>query len=169
MKLKVCGITDSEQFIKINELGVDMIGLNFYKPSKRYIEQFERSKEIPMHATSKRVGVFVNHSKDEILAKQESYKLDYAQLHGDEDLDFCKALNKFIKIIKVWRIKDRIEEFNQIRAFEDYVSFHLFDTYTTNYGGSGVAFNWQILNQLTLTKPFMLSGGISTSAVIFGN
>jgi phosphoribosylanthranilate isomerase len=40
------------------------------------------------------------------------------------------------------------------------MQYFLFDTKTNNYGGSGKAFNWSVLDHYTLQTPFLLSGGI---------
>jgi phosphoribosylanthranilate isomerase len=36
----------------------------------------------------------VNASIEEILSKQEQFQLDYIQLHGDENANFCKQLKE---------------------------------------------------------------------------
>jgi len=159
MNVKVCGITTNEQINALSKLDVQMVGLNFYPPSKRFIKNNNDLKE-NINSNLKRVGVFVNSSKDDILAKREIYQLDYAQLHGDEDYNFCSELSKDISLIKVWRVKSQPDE-NIIHHYDDIISFHLFDTYTEEYGGSGKSFNWKLIEDLDLKKPIMLSGGIS--------
>ena len=37
MKIKICGLTCSENFKAIRDYDIDFIGLNFYKKSSRYI------------------------------------------------------------------------------------------------------------------------------------
>ena len=37
MKIKICGLTCSENFKAIKNYDIDFIGLNFYKKSSRYI------------------------------------------------------------------------------------------------------------------------------------
>ena len=49
---------------------------------------------------------------------------------------------------------DILNNFPNVDAF-------LFDTFTTQHGGSGKKFDWQILQGKTFTKNFWLSGGIS--------
>jgi phosphoribosylanthranilate isomerase len=164
MNLKVCGITTLEQFITLDELGVDMIGLNFYKPSKRFIDDLILPKKILENTRSKIVGVFVNHSVPHILKMKEKYHLDFAQLHGDENLEFCMVLSKDIDLIKVWRVKDNMDS-SALKQYDDIVSYHLFDTFTKEYGGSGESFNWELINKLNIEKPVILSGGISISHV----
>ena len=36
----------------------------------------------------------------------------------------------------------------------------MFDTESTAYGGSGKKFNWELLRDLKINKPFFLAGGI---------
>jgi phosphoribosylanthranilate isomerase len=52
-------------------------------------------------------------------------------------------------------------DFNQLQLFNDVVDYFLFDTKTTGHGGSGVAFDWKILEQFKGQKPYFLSGGLS--------
>lgn len=40
MIIKVCGMRDADNIRDISALGVDMIGLIFYPPSPRYVQQF---------------------------------------------------------------------------------------------------------------------------------
>ena len=46
---------------------------------------------------------------------------------------------------------------NKYNTFCDYF---LFDTKGTNYGGNGIAFDWSVLENYHLDKPYFLSGGI---------
>ena len=62
MIVKVCGITKSKQFFDLVELGVDMVGFNFYRPSKRFINK----PVAPDNKSCERVGVFVNPTKAEV-------------------------------------------------------------------------------------------------------
>jgi phosphoribosylanthranilate isomerase len=50
--------------------------------------------------------------------------------------------------------------FEQTKQYENKVDGFLFDTKTPAYGGSGVKFDWNMLEYYTGTTPFLLSGGI---------
>ena len=41
------------------------------------------------------------------------------------------------------------------------VDYFLFDTDSKAFGGTGKTFDWQILNEIEIPKPYFLSGGIS--------
>lgn len=159
MIIKVCGIKTIENIRFLSNAGIDMVGLNFYEPSVRYIsENTDSSIFDTFHHSVKRVGVFVNEDQETILEKSRKFKLDYAQLHGDEDDDFCNTLSRQIPIIKVFRIDESFD----FRIIDQYTaaSYFLFDTQTKNYGGSGKKFDWKVLEQYQGNKPFLLSGGI---------
>ncbi len=159
MIIKVCGIKDRDNHDRLCRLEVDMIGINFYPPSSRYIGQQRISKE----SDQKRVGVFVNKSPSEILENAERHHLDYAQLHGDENPRSARETQKYIRVIKVFRVDDTFDwQTTDEFGFADYF---LFDTRTDLYGGSGRKFKWNSLEQYRGNTPFLLSGGIGPADV----
>jgi len=155
MIIKVCGLKDNQNIQDIIGLNVDWIGYNFYKPSSRYISAIPLINKI-FH--QKIVGVFVNASESTILQTANEYKLDYVQLHGDESPEFCKKIKESFSVIKVFRIDEHFNS-DQIKEYE-FCDFFLFDTASTQYGGSGQKFDWSFLNKLDIKVPFLLSGGI---------
>lgn len=154
MIIKVCGLKFEQNLLDISTLDIDMVGYNFYEPSPRYIQN-----KLPNTSSHiKKVGVFVNASESFILQKVYEYNLDYAQLHGDENLEFCTKIKASIPVIKVFRVKDQLDV-NLIKTFE-FCDFFLFDTATKQFGGSGKKFDWSLLNEFDINVPFLLSGGI---------
>lgn len=149
---------NSENISELMTLKPDYIGFIFYAQSKRFVTDFPQI-EIP--SSVKKVGVFVNETIDEIIEKTNRYKLDFVQLHGDETSEFCLSLSaKNIKIIKAFSVDENFD-FSAIKPFEKHVSLFLFDTKGKNYGGNGIKFNWELLQNYTGKTPFLLSGGIS--------
>lgn len=157
MIVKVCGITNTDQFKWLNEHGIDFIGLNFYPKSKRYVKALNLNV---LNAISKRVGVFVNPSRSELHAKCKEFNLDMVQLHGNESAAFCSQVSQDIPIIKAFGIDDSFN-FKELEPYLESVAYFLFDTKSKNYGGSGKKFNWQKLKQYDYNTPFFLSGGIT--------
>lgn len=164
MKIKVCGITQVEQLIALQELGIDYAGMIFYQQSSRYVLTKLNSKTIKdAQLKIKKVGVFVNATEEEILTMIKEYDLDLVQLHGDETPSFCERISNKVRVIKAFRISEKNEENIEwlIKPYKESVDFYLFDTYSKNaYGGTGTKFNWQALQQCNINKPFFLSGGI---------
>jgi phosphoribosylanthranilate isomerase len=155
MKIKVCGMKYPDNISELALLPIDYIGLIFYSKSPRYID----NGGIP-DTIQKKVGVFVNSSKDYILAKIGQYNLDILQLHGNESPELCKELNNIRPVIKAFSISD-ISDFEQTKDYEGSCDYFLFDTKTSYYGGSGKKFDWNILDCYRGNTSFFLSGGIS--------
>ena len=149
---------NSENISELMTLKPDYIGFIFYDKSKRFVTDFPQN-EIP--STIKKVGVFVNEMIEEIVEKENKHTLDFVQLHGDETSEYCSALSaKNIKIIKAFSVDENFD-FSATKPFEKQVSLFLFDTKGNNYGGNGIKFNWELLQNYTGKIPFLLSGGIS--------
>ena len=186
MKIKVCGMRDTENISELVKLKPDYIGFIFYGKSKRFVAKFPKI-EIP--SKIKKVGVFVNENIDEVIEIVEKNKLDAIQLHGSETPEYCKdlrncltkpsrsevtersrsdnsgevistPLNHPFEIFKAFSVDDNFN-FEKTKVYEKACNYFLFDTKGKDYGGNGVKFNWQILDNYKGETPFLLSGGIS--------
>ena len=150
----------SENIAEIESLKPDFMGFIFYKKSKRF---FNESKLI-LNDKINRVGVFVNQEINEVIDNIKKYKLDYVQLHGEEDVRYCLSIKSICKVIKVFKIDDTFN-FDKVKKFENVSDYYLFDTKTNLHGGSGKKFNWEILKNYNSKKYFFLSGGISENDI----
>ena len=160
MNLKVCGMKYKNNILEISNLKPDLMGFIFWPESPRYFDY--NIINIPREIA--KVGVFVNQSFEFILEKINKFDLNYVQLHGKEKVQFCKKLNSVTKIIKVFNVDEKFD-FNNIKPFEDFCDYFLFDTKGKGYGGTGKKFNWNILKNYESNKPFFLSGGIGPEHV----
>ena len=154
MIIKICGLNDDANLLDISKLNPDMVGYNFYPNSSRYV-----THPLPkINATINKVGVFVNENPEVIESKAKQYGLDYIQLHGDESAFITEKIKQKHKVIKVFRFNDDFDS----KAMDDFLfcDFFLFDTFTNKYGGSGVKFEWNRLDDFEIKRPFLLSGGI---------
>ena len=155
--IKVCGMTEADNIRDVEQLGVDMIGFIFYPKSPRCL--CERPGYLPLYA--KRVGVFVNESKENILMYADRFRLNYIQLHGNESPDYCRTLhNNGLHLIKAFSISLPKDLFD-VSAYDGLCDYYLFDTKTPQFGGSGNQFDWNILHRYNGSTPFLLSGGIN--------
>lgn len=155
MLLKVCGINQVDNYSRVRSIGVDWIGINFYAPSKRYIG----TTDLPPKENGGRIGVYVKADIDTILETAQTYQLDYAQLHGDESVEFCKEVSAHLPVIKVFRVGGDVD-WTDVAQYEDVCEYFLFDTKTIEWGGSGHHFDWSVLEGYKGHTPFLISGGI---------
>jgi phosphoribosylanthranilate isomerase len=163
LKIKVCGMRDTKNILDVAALNPDYMGFIFYEKSKRFVgNSFSIPKAFPDNIN--KAGVFVNESVDNILSIVSKHKLDVVQLHGDESPEICERLHTKVKVIKVFRV-DELFDFNSTKEFNSYADFFLFDTKGENYGGTGQAFNWDILAKYDQRIPFFLSGGLSVENI----
>lgn len=131
MWVKICGVTEVANAGAVVEAGADAVGLNFYRPSKRFVHpatagtgthgsleslsasEFESLTE---HARMicnaiadgvEVVGVFVNASANTVVKIVEAVGLTAVQFHGDESSDLIAAFHAAcpaINIIRAFRI-----------------------------------------------------------------
>lgn len=164
MKVKVCGMKEPGNIKELWKLPVNYMGLIFYAKSPRFAEKIDPKDMEVMPSYIERVGVFVNAEKEYIVRMIERYKLDLVQLHGTESVTFCKEINNIIPVMKAFNVSET-SDFKQAEPYKDACRYFLFDTKTPHHGGSGIKFDWNILNAYKMDVPFFLSGGISPDDV----
>jgi len=160
MKLKVCGMQETENIAALASLQPDYMGFIFWEPSKRYCTTVPT--DIPKHI--KKVGVFVDETTKQIKEKVKLFGLDAVQLHGVESPRQCAALLNLCKVIKAFRIGPDFD-FKTLTPYQDHCTYFLFDTQGPLPGGNGTAFDWKLLAGYNLDTPFFLSGGIGLGHV----
>ena len=166
--VKICGITSIDQALQIAKLGVDAIGVISVKESPRYVSH-RKKKDIFRNLKKffpkiRRVSVVKNMPLELICTNSFEFE-NVIQLHGDEDLSYCKKLRKEFPQIEIWkafRIKNK-EDTKEIELFSDFIDAVLLDSWNEKtYGGSGIRIKFKYLEELKFSKPWILAGGIST-------
>lgn len=141
--------------------GADWIGFVFAN-SRRGIDSAvarEISRKVPGIG---KVGVFVNAPLAEVQGIASQCKLDYIQLHGEEDADYCRALH--LPVIKA--VKPGAFSAEAINAFP--AQWLLIDGFSgQQFGGAGVPFAWTDFQQIRrqITKPLLIAGGLHADNV----
>ena len=167
--VKICGLTSEEQALQIAKLGAHAIGIISVEESPRYISA-DIKKNIfttleRLYPKIERVSVVKNCPIDLIIKNFLGNPSEtIIQLHGDEDIDYCKKIRERIPNIGLWkafRIKTE-KDIDKIKHFEDFVDAILLDSWNKEtYGGSGEKINSIYLKNLQFSKPWWLAGGIS--------
>ena len=170
-KIKLCGLRRAEDIEAANLLKPDYIGFVFYKKSKRYIS-YEEAKILKRYLSPEAagrlreklnpsvsaVGVFVREAPEVVAGLLNGGIIDLAQLHGNEDEAYIKALRKLTDkpLIKAFQIKTT-EELK--KAEDSSADMILLDAGT----GDGVSFDWDILK--SFNRPYFLAGGMTPENV----
>ncbi len=158
-KVKVCGITNYEDAAAAMDMGADLLGFNFYLKSPRYVtpqKAVQIIDRLPGYVDT--AGVFVNASIEQINEAKNICQLDWIQLHGDEDPDFCRSfLSHNVKTMKAIRVKDQTDIQKADSFFTDAVLLDAFDP--NKYGGTGLTFDWNVIGHIS--KRVFLAGGIN--------
>ncbi|MBD2859050.1 phosphoribosylanthranilate isomerase [Spongiibacter sp. KMU-158] len=162
-RVKICGITNTDDALSAAHAGADAIGLVFYAKSPRYVE-FEQARQIiralPPFVTS--VGLFVNADRGLVEQAIETCQLDLLQFHGDESPEFCEGFQR--PYYKALRMRDDIDVIAGIERYANAKAV-LLDSYRPGVpGGTGERFDWARIPH-TLPKPLILAGGLKPENV----
>jgi phosphoribosylanthranilate isomerase len=162
-RVKVCGITSVEDARAVSAAGVDAVGLNFCRQSPRCLE-LERAKAIVAALPSAvlKVGVFCNAAEDLLDRTADALGLDLVQLHGDEDLDYCRRRSR--PVIKVFRTKPGWDP-READLFRPMAI--LVDAYSERgVGGTGLTADWTVARKLVERgREVYLAGGLNADNV----
>lgn len=167
MRIKVCGMTSTEQVLQLDDMGVEFAGFIFYPKSPRYVHKFMPQAEIKKIKGKhiNKVGVFVNATVEEVLQAVDECGLYLVQLHGDETPKYCEKIANYVGVVKAFRLREEDNVLWKVKDYMDIADMFLFDTEGAGYGGTGKQFDWNILRGLNIGKPFFLSGGIGPDDV----
>ena len=170
MKIKICGIKSKENLFCCEDNNVDFYGMIFYTKSPRNIsiDQALKLQSTSKNMNIKGVGVFVDENLDDLKNLILKLNLNYIQLHGTEDFEYIEKIKsknlKIIKKISIGSEKDLID----LEKFKN-ADYYLFD-YKPEInelpGGNAKSFDWNIIKNKKIIKPWFLSGGINTDNIV---
>jgi phosphoribosylanthranilate isomerase len=151
VRVKFCGMTNTEDCEKAVELGADYVGFVFYERSRRYVSpKAARAISRAMDGLIGKVGVFVEESDDQIREIMDFCALDLCQVYRNTTVE---------KSVTAFRIKDNLPEDLPPQGLI------LFDSYSSGFGGSGQSFDFRILRDAPFLDRSFIAGGIDGSNV----
>ena len=142
----------------------------FYEKSPRYItlKHAQKLVKFSKNKNIKPVGVFVNENLEVTKSFIKNLDLKYVQLHGKENDEYIKEIkyNSNLKVIKSISIKDK-EDFKKMDNYKtnDYFLLDYKPEKDDLPGGNAKQFDWSLLSDLKINKPWFLSGGINKSNI----
>ena len=170
MQFKICGLKEINIIKCCEKNNVDFFGMIFYKKSPRYITLKKAQKLVKFckNMNVKPVGVFVNENLEIIKSFIKKLDLKIVQLHGIENNQYIKEIkhSSDLKVIKSISIKDK-EDFRKINSYQtnDYFLLDYKAKKDDLPGGNAKQFDWSLLSDLKINKPWFLSGGINISNI----
>lgn len=172
-RLKVCGVTRIQDADVAASLGVDYLGLNFFKGSKRYVAPANAKQIVDaVGARVQCVGLFVDAKAEDIRQVAQSTGIQIVQLHGDEPPAMAAELAP-LKVIRVFRWRSADESAPLIRRHLDIARSTgvlpfalLIDSFSEgSFGGTGRRFDWSTFDPTTIPLPYLLAGGLDPDNV----
>ena len=175
VRIKIEGLRDAREAMKVAQMGADAIGMVF-ADSPRWVspEQARAIVDIlpPWVAT---IGVFVNSDADTINRVIQRTGIGYVQLHGDEPPEMVGQVRA--PVIKAFRVRDA-GWLDEVRGWIDAcearrnLSAVLLDAFDKSArGGTGKQFNWDLVadaraaGAMAGLDPIILAGGLDASNV----
>ncbi|WP_336279971.1 bifunctional indole-3-glycerol-phosphate synthase TrpC/phosphoribosylanthranilate isomerase TrpF [Cronobacter dublinensis] len=151
---KVCGLTRPQDAQSAWEAGAVFGGLIFVPSSPRAVTD-EQARAVIDAAPLRYVGVFRDAPLDDVAAKAQQLTLSAVQLHGDEDQTYISALRASLPAATaIWKAQS-VSHALPARNLQ-YVDRYVLDN---GQGGSGVQFDWSLLEGQSLND-VMLAGGL---------
>jgi phosphoribosylanthranilate isomerase len=165
IQIKICGITNARDAKACVELGAQLIGLNFYPQSPRYIEPKvgrQIVETLPVDADA--VGVFVDGNAEEIRRIAKTARVRSIQLHGNFSPELARELASEFRVIRVFSTHARFRP-EDVSLFPD--CDLLIDAHHPDLrGGTGQTCDWSAARAtLRFTRFLILSGGLNTQNV----
>jgi phosphoribosylanthranilate isomerase len=162
-RVKICGITRTEDARAAAQAGADAIGLVFYPRSPRYLSG-ERAVEIrdALPPFVQTVALFVNADAAQVAQVIGRVRPSMLQFHGDETPEFCGQFG--MPYVRACRVKPGVDALEYLRPFSRAAAW-LFDSYVPEYGGVGETFDWSLLPATPKERPVILSGGLTRDNV----
>ncbi len=153
------------------DAGADMVGLMFFPKSPRHVSLSKACKLADMaRGKAEIVAVTVNMDPDGLSRIRELVEPDIIQFHGSEAPEALAAAKVMqgTKVMKALSV-EAPEDLERAEFYSIVADWILFDAKPPKDselpGGNGVSYDWTLLKDLDLKKPFLLSGGLDPANV----
>lgn len=169
IKVKICGLSTPETLQAALDAGAEMVGLNFFPKSPRYVTP-EKAAQLAAQARGRTKIVVLVVDADDALIKSivTAVQPDYIQVHGSETpVRVAEIAQTFgLPVIKAIKVKEAADVASA-KAYRDVAALILFDAKAPEDllpGGNGLSFDWNLLKGKD--GQFMLSGGLNPDNVV---
>jgi phosphoribosylanthranilate isomerase len=162
-EVKICGLTREADVAAACELGAAYVGLNFASSSPRRVDlRLGKRLASAVPRGVRRVGVFVDESYAEVAAAIDAASLDLVQLHRALTPEDVERIPVGVLTVSNAGRGDSIPPAELLERCAGI----LFDGGVDGGpGGSGVAFDWTLLEGRRWPVPLFVAGGLSPENV----
>lgn len=160
--VKICGLTVPEEARACADLGAWAIGVVFASESPRRVDAARAAEVLAAVPEGvARVGVFVDAPPAEMAAVARRAGLTHLQVHGGDPVAAREAAG--LPVIEGVRVDGPAA---LARARTSAADLVLLDAAVPGrHGGTGRAFDWDLLEGAPLGRPFALAGGLRAETV----
>ena len=169
--VKICGLKTPDAIDAALDAGADMVGFVFFPPSPRHLGyEAARLLGARVNGRAMKVALTVNATDIELSALVEALKPDMLQLHGKEPPEHVAVLRTRlgVPVMKAIPVEQK-SDLSPVREYARVADRILFDArapkHATRPGGLGKPFDWNLLQNIDIGVPFMLSGGLDAGNV----
>jgi phosphoribosylanthranilate isomerase len=162
-RVKMCGITRTQDGLAAAEAGADAIGLVFYAKSPRNVGLEQAAgivRVLPPFVTT--VALFVNPQPSEVEVVLRQVRPDVLQFHGEEPPEFCRSFG--VPYLKAARVRPQTDLLQFAAIYADAQGLLLDAWSEVGHGGTGERFDWNMIPE-NLPKPIILAGGLGPANV----
>ena len=159
MKIKVCGITREEDIVKLLEIGVDFIGFNLLKESKRKVN-IDWALEMTQKYQLKDKSVFLVDCEQTEFQRLKNVTSHNLQIYNFHEIPIVSN-TLFIPVNATF-----LKQLEQPHSPNKKNHRYLIDNMEGALGGTGEKFDWSNLHKFDLSE-VMLAGGIGTEDINF--
>ena len=159
MKIKVCGITREEDIVKLLEIGVDFIGFNLLKESKRIVN-IDWALEMTHKYQLNHKSVFLVDCEQPEFQRLKNVTSHNLQIYNFHEIPIVSN-NLFIPVNATF-----LKQLEQPHSRNKKNHRYLIDNMEGALGGTGEKFDWSNLHKFDLSE-VMLAGGIGTEDINF--
>ena len=159
MKIKVCGITREEDIVKLLEIGVDFIGFNLLKESKRKVN-IDWALEMTQKYQLKHKSVFLVDCEQTEFQRLKNITSHNLQIYNFREIPIVSN-TLFIPVNATF-----LKQLKQPHSRNKKNHRYLIDNMEGALGGTGEKFDWSNLHKFDLSE-VMLAGGIGTEDINF--
>lgn len=168
--VKICGLRSAELAQATSDAGADLIGFVFAESRRQVTASEARGIIDSLTGAAIPVGLFVDHSVDEINETARTAGIQILQLHwrpNENDLQRLELPYYLVRRTEPGATYDAIAaDLDRVQHSPNPPLWFMVDAFHPGHsGGTGILADWELATKLAATFPIMLAGGLKPETV----